>query len=80
MGEIASRLSDVVYVTSDNPRSEDPSAIIEEIMKGTRSNAAEVHSCVDRSEAIHDAISEARIGDIVVVAGKVTSQHKRLVE
>ena len=70
MGEIASRLSDVVYVTSDNPRSEDPSAIIEEIMKGTRSNTAVVHSCVDRSEAIHDAISEARIGDIVVVAGK----------
>jgi UDP-N-acetylmuramoyl-L-alanyl-D-glutamate--2,6-diaminopimelate ligase len=70
MGEIASRLSDVVYVTSDNPRSEDPSAIIEEIMKGTRSNIAVVHSCVDRSEAIHDAITAARIGDIVVVAGK----------
>jgi UDP-N-acetylmuramoyl-L-alanyl-D-glutamate--2,6-diaminopimelate ligase len=70
MGEIASRLADVVYVTSDNPRSEDPSAIIDEIMKGTRSNTAVVHSCVDRSEAIHDAISEARIGDIVVVAGK----------
>jgi UDP-N-acetylmuramoyl-L-alanyl-D-glutamate--2,6-diaminopimelate ligase len=70
MGEIASRLSDVVYVTSDNPRSEDPSAIIEEIMKGTRSNIAVVHSCVDRFEAIHDAITEARIGDIVVIAGK----------
>jgi UDP-N-acetylmuramoyl-L-alanyl-D-glutamate--2,6-diaminopimelate ligase len=70
MGEIASRLSDVVYVTSDNPRSEDPSAIIEEIMKGTRSNSAEVHSYVDRSEAIHNAISEARISDIVVIAGK----------
>ena len=70
MGEVASRLSDVVYVTSDNPRSEDPSAIIEEIMKGTRSNAAEVHACIDRSEAIHNAISEAQISDIVVIAGK----------
>lgn len=70
MGEIASRLSDVVYVTSDNPRSEDPSAIIEEIMKGTRSNTAVVQSHVDRAEAIHIAVSEARIGDIVVIAGK----------
>ena len=70
MGEIASRLSDVVYVTSDNPRSEDPSAIIEEIMKGTKSNTAVVQSNVDRAEAIHIAVSEARIGDIVVIAGK----------
>jgi UDP-N-acetylmuramoyl-L-alanyl-D-glutamate--2,6-diaminopimelate ligase len=70
MGEIASQLSDVVYVTSDNPRSEDPSAIIEEIMKGTKSNTAVVQSNVDRAEAIHIAVSEARIGDIVVIAGK----------
>jgi UDP-N-acetylmuramoyl-L-alanyl-D-glutamate--2,6-diaminopimelate ligase len=70
MGEIASRLSDVVYVTSDNPRSEDPSAIIEEIMKGTKSDTAVVQSNVDRAEAIHIAVSEARIGDIVVIAGK----------
>lgn len=70
MGEIASRLSNVVYVTSDNPRSEDPLAIIEEIMKGTRGSSAVVQSCIDRAEAIHNAIAEARISDIVVIAGK----------
>jgi UDP-N-acetylmuramoyl-L-alanyl-D-glutamate--2,6-diaminopimelate ligase len=70
MGDIASQLSDVVYVTSDNPRSEDPSVIIEEIMKGTKNNTAIVHVCVDRAHAIRDAIAEAQIGDIVVIAGK----------
>jgi UDP-N-acetylmuramoyl-L-alanyl-D-glutamate--2,6-diaminopimelate ligase len=67
MGEIAARLADRVIVTSDNPRSEDPEAIIEEILVGTGSG---VEHNVDRREAIEQAIAGARSGDVVVIAGK----------
>jgi UDP-N-acetylmuramoyl-L-alanyl-D-glutamate--2,6-diaminopimelate ligase len=67
MGEIAQRLADRVVVTSDNPRSEDPDAIIEEILAGT---TGEVDSNVDRRAAIADAIAGAAAGDVVVIAGK----------
>ncbi len=67
MGEIASRLADDVIVTSDNPRSEDPEAIIEEILKGSKPNTA--HDA-DRKRAIQDAIANAQPGDVVVIAGK----------
>jgi UDP-N-acetylmuramoyl-L-alanyl-D-glutamate--2,6-diaminopimelate ligase len=67
MGEIAKRLADRVIVTSDNPRSEDPQAIIDEILVGTGS---EVEHMVDRREAIEQAIGGARPGDVVVIAGK----------
>jgi UDP-N-acetylmuramoyl-L-alanyl-D-glutamate--2,6-diaminopimelate ligase len=67
MGEIAARLADRVVVTSDNPRSEDPEAIIEEILAGIDKP---VHYEVDRRVAIANAIGEAAAGDVVVVAGK----------
>jgi UDP-N-acetylmuramoyl-L-alanyl-D-glutamate--2,6-diaminopimelate ligase len=67
MGEIAARLADQVIVTSDNPRSEDPEAIIAEILSGTD---REVASTVDRGDAINDAIGRAKPGDVVVIAGK----------
>jgi UDP-N-acetylmuramoyl-L-alanyl-D-glutamate--2,6-diaminopimelate ligase len=67
MGRIARDLADRVIVTSDNPRSEDPEAIIEEILAGSGS---EVDHLVDRREAIELAISSARPGDVVVIAGK----------
>ncbi|MGI8414232.1 MAG: UDP-N-acetylmuramoyl-L-alanyl-D-glutamate--2,6-diaminopimelate ligase [Solirubrobacteraceae bacterium] len=67
MGEIASRLADRVIVTSDNPRSEDPAAIIEQILAGARAGA---QSIVDRGSAIAGAIAGARRGDVVVIAGK----------
>jgi UDP-N-acetylmuramoyl-L-alanyl-D-glutamate--2,6-diaminopimelate ligase len=67
MGEIAARLADRVIVTSDNPRSEDPEAIIDEILAGTGSG---VEHNVDRREAIEQAIAGARSGDVVVIAGK----------
>ena len=71
MGEIASRLADRVIVTSDNPRSEDPEAIIEEILAGTGESAgAHVDHNPDRREAITQAISGALPGDVVVIAGK----------
>jgi UDP-N-acetylmuramoyl-L-alanyl-D-glutamate--2,6-diaminopimelate ligase len=72
MGEVASRLADLAVVTSDNPRSEEPLAIIEAIMAGARQGPAgsRVVAEVDRRSAIALALAEARPGDVVVVAGK----------
>jgi UDP-N-acetylmuramoyl-L-alanyl-D-glutamate--2,6-diaminopimelate ligase len=70
MGEIASRCSDVVIVTSDNPRSEDPLAIIAEIEPGLRKDQCQWESEVDRASAIFRAVHLAEPGDIVVIAGK----------
>jgi len=71
MGAVASRLSDVVIVTSDNPRSEPPEAILEEIQRGMNGGRkAERHAIVDRREAIARALEMARPGDVVVIAGK----------
>ena len=71
MGEIAARLADVALITSDNPRSEKPSAIIDEIVAGIPSSPhAEVSRDVDRRASIFRAISLARPGDVVVIAGK----------
>jgi UDP-N-acetylmuramoyl-L-alanyl-D-glutamate--2,6-diaminopimelate ligase len=67
MGEIAARLADRVIVTSDNPRSEDPGAIITEILSGI---SGPVEHEVDRRIAIHSAITAAGEGDVVVIAGK----------
>jgi UDP-N-acetylmuramoyl-L-alanyl-D-glutamate--2,6-diaminopimelate ligase len=67
MGEAASRLADRVIVTSDNPRSEQPEAIVREVLAGAGPGAEAV---VDRREAIARAVEEAEPGDVVVVAGK----------
>jgi UDP-N-acetylmuramoyl-L-alanyl-D-glutamate--2,6-diaminopimelate ligase len=69
MGEIGARLADVCLVTSDNPRSEDPEAIIAEILAGT-GGAANVSSDPDRRASIHRAVALAEPGDVVVIAGK----------
>jgi UDP-N-acetylmuramoyl-L-alanyl-D-glutamate--2,6-diaminopimelate ligase len=68
MGGIAGRLADLVIVTSDNPRSEAPGAIIDEIAAGMRGAAFETEA--DRGQAILRAIGEARPGDVVLIAGK----------
>ena len=70
MGEIAARLSDVAVVTSDNPRSEDPEAIIEDIKAGIGRGGAKLIVDSDRKEAIKKALKIAGAGDIVVLAGK----------
>jgi UDP-N-acetylmuramoyl-L-alanyl-D-glutamate--2,6-diaminopimelate ligase len=81
MGAVAARLSDLVIVTSDNPRSEDPERIIDEIRRGIVMPADRVApkgqqkgtpslAIVDRREAIEKAIKEARPGDLVLIAGK----------
>jgi UDP-N-acetylmuramoyl-L-alanyl-D-glutamate--2,6-diaminopimelate ligase len=71
MGEIAARLADLAVVTSDNPRSEDPEAIIDEIRAGIAAgHRAEVAVEPDRRAAIAIALGAARPGDSVVIAGK----------
>jgi UDP-N-acetylmuramoyl-L-alanyl-D-glutamate--2,6-diaminopimelate ligase len=67
MGEVAMHLADRVIVTSDNPRSEEPEAIIDEILAGTGPG---VEHNPDRREAIASALAGARSGDVVVIAGK----------
>jgi len=69
MGRIASQRSDVIIVTSDNPRKENPKAIIEQVMAGVE-KGVEVYSEVDRRKAIVMGLDLARPGDIVLVAGK----------
>ena len=73
MGAIAARLADRIWITSDNPRSENPAAIIEEIEKGVRSVCAapERYAMVaERRAAIFAALSWATSGDVIVIAGK----------
>ena len=68
MGKVAARESDYAIVTSDNPRGEDPLAIIHEIEEGMRNGQYKV--IADRREAIRDALEKAKEGDTVVIAGK----------
>lgn len=70
MGEIAGRLSDYVVLTSDNPRSEDPETILDQIEAGMTEARAEYEREVDRTSAIGRAIGLAEAGDTVVIAGK----------
>jgi UDP-N-acetylmuramoyl-L-alanyl-D-glutamate--2,6-diaminopimelate ligase len=70
MGEAATRLADVTVLTSDNPRSEDPEAIVREIETGARAGGGRYAVEVDRRTAIRLALSEAESGDVVVIAGK----------
>ena len=77
MGRIASELADVAILTSDNPRSEDPLAIIEEVLGGV-SGAIEVEP--DRAAAIELAVGAARDGDVVVIAGKGHEQGQEFAD
>jgi UDP-N-acetylmuramyl tripeptide synthase len=70
MGEAAANLSDVVILTSDNPRTEDPLKIFEDVEAGMRETAKPYEKIADRREAIHRAIRQASTGDLVVIAGK----------
>jgi UDP-N-acetylmuramoyl-L-alanyl-D-glutamate--2,6-diaminopimelate ligase len=70
MGEIAARHGDVVVVTDDNPRSEDPAAIRRAILGGTTGGRAEVVEIPDRRRAVAEAVRRAASGDVVLIAGK----------
>jgi UDP-N-acetylmuramoyl-L-alanyl-D-glutamate--2,6-diaminopimelate ligase len=77
MGRLASELADVTIVTSDNPRSEDPDAIIAEIVAGA---VADVDVEPDRAAAISRAIDLAREGDVVLIAGKGAEPGQQLAD
>jgi UDP-N-acetylmuramoyl-L-alanyl-D-glutamate--2,6-diaminopimelate ligase len=77
MGEIACRLADRTIVTSDNPRSEDPEAIIAEVMAGCE---AGTEAEVDRRAAIFRAVADARPGDVVLIAGKGHEQGQEFAD
>ncbi len=69
MGAVAARLADRLYLTSDNPRGEEPGAIVDDMLDGIPNGARHVVE-LDRRLAIERAIAEARPGDVVLVAGK----------
>jgi UDP-N-acetylmuramoyl-L-alanyl-D-glutamate--2,6-diaminopimelate ligase len=77
MGEVVERLADLGIVTSDNPRSEDPEAIIDEIVGGM-SGEARVEP--DRESAIVAALEAAEEGDVVVIAGKGHEQGQEFAD
>ncbi len=70
MGEISSNIADLTIVTSDNPRFEEPKAIIEDILTGVKKGTGEYVMIEDRKEAIKYAITHAKKGDIIILAGK----------
>jgi UDP-N-acetylmuramoyl-L-alanyl-D-glutamate--2,6-diaminopimelate ligase len=82
MGMVAARLSDVVVITSDNPRSEDPQRIVDEVNLGAqpegRQRNVEVTSVIDRRQAIFRAVTEASAGDLVLIAGKGHEKYQEI--
>jgi UDP-N-acetylmuramoyl-L-alanyl-D-glutamate--2,6-diaminopimelate ligase len=77
MAHAAEQHADVVWLTSDNPRSEDPEVILQEMRAGL-SDATEVHVCVDRRQAIELAIGQADAADLIVVAGKGHEDYQEI--
>jgi UDP-N-acetylmuramoyl-L-alanyl-D-glutamate--2,6-diaminopimelate ligase len=77
MGEVAARLADSAIVTSDNPRSVDPQAIIDEIVAGM---PGEPETEPDRAAAITSALERAGEGDVVVIAGKGHEQGQEFAD
>jgi UDP-N-acetylmuramoyl-L-alanyl-D-glutamate--2,6-diaminopimelate ligase len=75
MGKVAAELADVAIVTSDNPRSEDPLAIIQDVLQGA---GLDVEIDPDRRTAIRRAVSLAQEGDVVVIAGKGHEQGQEI--
>jgi UDP-N-acetylmuramoyl-L-alanyl-D-glutamate--2,6-diaminopimelate ligase len=79
---VAARLSDVVVITSDNPRGEDPLRIIDDVKRGTeselRQSNARLLTIPDRREAILEAIRQATTNDVVLVAGKGHEKYQEV--
>ena len=70
MGEISGRIADFTFITSDNPRTEEPEKIVEQIEDGMKKTKGKYKVVVDRTEAIKQAIQMANKRDIIVLAGK----------
>ena len=70
MGQCVAKYCDIAVVTSDNPRFEDPESIIKMVLEGFEGESCEVHSFIDRLEAIKFAVKNARAGDVLLLCGK----------
>lgn len=78
MGEVSSRLSDLTVITSDNPRDEDPMAIIEDIITGVKKADGKYVTIPDRKEAVRYCMENAQDGDVVVLAGKGHEDYQEI--
>ncbi len=78
MGEVSGTLSDLTIITSDNPREEEPQAIIEDIKEGIGKTVGEYVEIIDRKEAIRYAILNAKAGDVIVLAGKGHEDYQEI--
>jgi len=76
MGQVAAKGADLVFVTSDNPRNEDPSDIISEILAGVEAGSSRIEA--NRARAIFEAVGEAKANDIVLVAGKGHENYQEI--
>lgn len=78
MGEIASRYADLTVVTTDNPRYEDPKAIMEDIITGVKRAGGSYIAISDRREAIFYCLSHAQAGDVIIIAGKGHEDYQEI--
>ena len=78
MGEISSRMADLTIATSDNPRFEEPADILNDIVTGIRKADGEYVTIIDRREAIHYALENAKPGDCIVIAGKGHEDYQEI--
>lgn len=78
MGEVSSKLADLTVVTSDNPRDEEPQAILDDIVTGVKKGAGEYITIIDRKEAIKYCIDHAEKGDVIVLAGKGHEDYQEI--
>ena len=78
MAHVAGRLADFTIITSDNPRYEEPEAILDDIEKGMRETEGRYIKIVDRKEAIAYAIHHGQPGDVIVLAGKGHEDYQEI--
>ncbi len=78
MGEVSGRCSDFTIITSDNPRYEDPEAIMDDIETGIKKTSGRYIRITDRKEAIREAIRSGRRGDVIVLAGKGHEDYQEI--
>lgn len=78
MGEVSSKLADLTVITSDNPRDEDPQAIMDDILTGVKKADGEYVMIADRKEAIRYCMVHAKEGDVIVLAGKGHENYQEI--
>lgn len=78
MGEVSGQLSDLTIITSDNPRKEEPQAIIDDIKTGMQKTDGRYVEIIDRKEAIRYAIMNAQPGDVIILAGKGHEDYQEI--